>query len=227
MILPSRLERLGVFSRPGRGLWSHVRVRQKDRVEREPALTVDVDLTDSEGSIVARLHGLRMQRVQRDRLMAAVSSAPLGPTESGKAGADSRRPSAFVDQLHEAPQGNRLGMLVDHLRSEIVTVLGWDSPQQVGPRQKLFDLGMDSLTSVELQQRLEKTLGCPLPLTLAFDYPTVEALAAYIADQLELIATEPVGRPEKDTDRDQAKRVAAMSEDEVQSLLADKLKDLL
>jgi myxalamid-type polyketide synthase MxaB len=119
-------------------------------------------------------------------------------------------------------------LLIGHLRSEVAAVLGWKSAEQIGPRQKLFDLGMDSLTSVELRHRLESSLGCSLPLTVAFDYPNVEALADYLADRLELLQEEQTSeeRPAKRFDA-QAERLAEMSDEEVESLLADKFKELL
>jgi hypothetical protein len=43
---------------------------------------------------------------------------------------------------------------------------------------------MDSLMSVEVRRRLERSLGLPLPTTLAFDYPTVQALVQYIGAEV-------------------------------------------
>ena len=54
----------------------------------------------------------------------------------------------------------------------------------------LFDLGMDSLMSVELKRRLERGAGQPLPSTLTFNYPNVGALAASWR-----LGPGPVGRP--------------------------------
>jgi hypothetical protein len=43
---------------------------------------------------------------------------------------------------------------------------------------------MDSLTSLELRNRLQSTLGCKLPSTLAFDYPTVEAVVDHLVKEV-------------------------------------------
>jgi len=57
---------------------------------------------------------------------------------------------------------------------------------QIEPRQRLFDAGIDSLMSVELKNRLEASLERPLRSTLIFDYPTTEALTNYLAELLNL-----------------------------------------
>ena len=123
---------------------------------------------------------------------------------------------------------DRSDVLLEHVRGEIASVLGWKGPEQVAPRERLFDMGMDSLTSVELRTRLETSLQCSLPLTLAFDYPTAGALAEFVAQQLDLFAD---GEIEESVDEDQfsehAGMLADMSDEEVESLMAEKFKDLL
>ena len=82
---------------------------------------------------------------------------------------------------------------------------------------------MDSLTSVELRHRLEKSLGCPLPVTTAFDYPTPEAVAGYLAEQLHLVA-EPAAAEEKTpTLGETADRLEEMSDEEVGLLIQQQL----
>ncbi len=136
--------------------------------------------------------------------------------------------SAFLDQLRAAPAGERAEMLVGYLRTEVASVLGWDSAGQVGQREKLFDLGMDSLTSVELRHRLEKNLACSLPLTVVFDYPTIEVLAQYVAAR---IAPDRRRTSVYRTGGDRHRRRRRASDVDVgrkiELRLADRLKDLL
>jgi phthiocerol/phenolphthiocerol synthesis type-I polyketide synthase B len=55
------------------------------------------------------------------------------------------------------------------------------SPQLLDPSTGFFQSGMDSLMSVTLQRALSDSLGESLPASVVFDYPTVEALADYLA----------------------------------------------
>jgi myxalamid-type polyketide synthase MxaC len=116
------------------------------------------------------------------------------------------------------------------VRMAVAAVLGWRSATQVGARQRLFDLGLDSLTAVELRRRLERDFGLSLPVTAAFDYPTPEALAGYLAGQLP---HEDAELPPKAIDGEQVngepaepetlERLAELSDQEVASLLQAQL----
>lgn len=63
---------------------------------------------------------------------------------------------------------------------------------EVGADDALMAAGLDSLGSVELKNALERRAGVELPSTLVFDYPTINALAGYLAGKLMTAATLPV-----------------------------------
>ena len=99
--------------------------------------------------------------------------------------------------LAEAPAGERPARLVAYLRSQVAATLGMASPEMLEPRQRLFDLGMDSLMAVEMKNRLEKGLGVSLRSTLLFDYPTLEALARHLGEDVLGLAPGPAeAKPE-------------------------------
>jgi acyl transferase domain-containing protein/acyl carrier protein len=96
----------------------------------------------------------------------------------------SEQQRAFLLRLNKAPSGDRYSLLLEHLREQVCRVLGLSSSRPLDPYQGFFDLGMDSLTSVELRNSLQISLGCPLASTLVFDYPTLDALSKYLAEEL-------------------------------------------
>ncbi len=70
------------------------------------------------------------------------------------------------------------------IRETIATVLGLASYRDVGRDKGLFDMGLDSLMAVDVKNRLQQRLGLSLRATLAFDYPTAQAMAGYLASEL-------------------------------------------
>jgi acyl carrier protein len=69
--------------------------------------------------------------------------------------------------------------LTGFLRAEISKRL-YVEPSQLGPRDNLVELGLDSLKAVELKIALESELGFGLSTSLVFDYPTVESLVGFL-----------------------------------------------
>ncbi|MBW4479949.1 MAG: type I polyketide synthase [Tolypothrix brevis GSE-NOS-MK-07-07A] len=94
----------------------------------------------------------------------------------------------LLEKLKATPAHKRRELLTTYVSSQVAKVLGLTSPEQILPRQRLFDLGIDSLMAVDLKNWLDVSLGQSLRSTLIFDYPTVEALVNYLA--LEVLQME-------------------------------------
>ncbi|MFF2620161.1 type I polyketide synthase, partial [Kitasatospora sp. NPDC058046] len=74
--------------------------------------------------------------------------------------------------------------LLDLVRATAGTVLGYPAGTAVDPERTFKELGFDSLTAVELRNRLHGSTGLRLPATLIFNYPTPKALAGHLREQV-------------------------------------------
>ncbi len=136
--------------------------------------------------------------------------------------------SAFLRELDSADPSERKDLLTDHVRQIVAQVLGFGAYQSIRLEQGFFDMGMDSLTSVELRNRLQASLGCTISSTVAFDYPTVGELVNYLADQVLGLQTvdgdlDGVADPAAIEVASDQEDLEALSEDELAALLAEEL----
>ncbi|MFC4469406.1 type I polyketide synthase, partial [Streptomyces xiangluensis] len=86
--------------------------------------------------------------------------------------------------LRALPPAEQDRTLLDVVRSQVAAVLGHTSPVGIDPERAFKDLGFDSLTAVDLRNRLAASTELTLPTTLVFDHPTPAALTTHLRDRL-------------------------------------------
>ncbi|WP_141763918.1 beta-ketoacyl reductase, partial [Kitasatospora aureofaciens] len=135
-------------------------------VRLDPAAVV------AHGDVPALLRGLVRGRVRRAVVARSAVTAGLAQRLS-TLGGDERR-----------------AVVLELVREQIAVVLGHEGGSAVDPSRAFQDLGFDSLTAVELRNRLRSVTGLQLPATVVFDYPTARALAGFLLEGL--LGTESV-----------------------------------
>jgi mycoketide-CoA synthase len=98
--------------------------------------------------------------------------------------------SELLQRLEGLRDDEQHSVLLDLVRSHIATVLGNSTPESIDPDKAFQELGFDSLTAVEMRNRLKAATGLPLSPTLIFDYPNSAALAGYFRQALVGASTE-------------------------------------
>jgi acyl carrier protein len=186
------------------------------------------------GAVVAHVDWRALRAVYESRrprpLLSDLGAEPAPAARaSGPAAAEIKGGEPdLVRRCRESPAGKRRDLVLATVRDAAARILGLDPAQPMDPTQGLFEMGMDSLMSVELKSRLQACVGRSLPSTLTFNYPNVGALADYLIKEVlsaaEPAAPEAVETPRAVTGVDApVAELDDLSEDELAAMLATRL----
>jgi acyl carrier protein len=132
----------------------------------------------------------------------------------------------LISRLRAATPRRRSRLLMEYLQEQLGARLGLE-PAEIGPRDNLMDLGMDSLKAIELKTLLEAELDLELSSSLAFDQPNLEFLTGFLLESARLTAPEAPAAPEPASPLpSSSSEPTGLSEDQLAELLAAELGDL-
>jgi acyl carrier protein len=145
--------------------------------------------------------------------------------------ADDSVASGLLQDLQNAEPDERHELLVSFLSDRIVAILGLASVDQINTHKALSEMGMDSLMAVELKNTLDAAVKRNLPATIAFEYPTIDAMATYLVNdvltfeaEVDLPVEEPPAAEREDTALDATlSRLEGLSDEEAEALLLEEL----
>ncbi|MER7008813.1 type I polyketide synthase, partial [Dactylosporangium sp. NPDC000555] len=146
----------------------------------------DAAITADRAVVVAARTDMQALREHAPALLGVLDRQPVRRV-ADSAGADGA--SALQARLTGRTRTEQTGLLAELVRDSVAAVLGFSGATPVHSDRTFKELGFDSLTALELRNRLNAATRLRLPATLVFDHPTVDALAGHLCD---LVAPEPV-----------------------------------
>ncbi|PNE42856.1 hypothetical protein AOB60_01830 [Streptomyces noursei] len=171
-----------------RGMAANLARADLDRMKRSgiAGLTADDGFALMDTALASGRPVLLPVRLDTRALRATAASgslaAPLRALVHVAAAEATQAPAADTlrDRLGSLAPEDRRQVLLDVVRGQVALVLGHTDPERVEPQRAFKDLGFDSLTAVELRNRLNAATGLALPTTLVFDHPTPAALTDHV-----------------------------------------------
>lgn len=205
------------FWQSASGLTGHLDDADRDRLARNGVLPMPTQqalaLFDAAGAdggaalVTAMLnpnsHGAGLSPLLRD--LAVPTRRAAG------ANGPARDRGSQADKLAKMPAPHRADTLVRLVRSHAATVLGYPGPDAIGRDRPFRELGIDSLTAVELRNRIGAETGVRLSPTVVFDHPSPLRLAEYITARLE-------PAPDDETPQVPVQQVAAASGERIDEM---------
>ncbi|MEV0186640.1 SDR family NAD(P)-dependent oxidoreductase [Streptomyces sp. NPDC050625] len=190
----------------------------------DAALTVDRPVI-----VPVRLDVPGLRAMARAGMLPVVLRGLVGDTgaASGEAAAAGTPAPALARRLAGMPEADQEKVLLDLVRHQAAAALGHATAARIEPTTAFRDIGFDSLTAVELRNRLKAATGLRLKPTLVFDHPSPVAIARLLHKDLVLDLTAEASPVLGELDRLEAQLAALTPQDAVRDKVTARLKALL
>ncbi|MFE2753905.1 type I polyketide synthase [Actinosynnema sp. NPDC059335] len=165
--------------------WSLLQAAQGQNPERVVLVDFDTERADVGVAAAAAAAGLRLAAV-RD------GSVLTPPRQDAPAAAEQPDRSALRAELAATPAAGRRPAVLAAVRAEVAAVLQRDDASGIEEDRAFQALGFDSLTAVDLRNRLGAVVGEQLSATVVFDHPTLGALTDHLLGLLVASAEAPL-----------------------------------
>ncbi|MGW1958594.1 SDR family NAD(P)-dependent oxidoreductase, partial [Streptomyces sp. NPDC001920] len=194
----------------GSGLTGHLDQADRHRMSRNGLLPLPTDdalsLLDAALSAAHTDAVLLPARLGAGALAAQAADGSLNPLLRGLVRIPPRRVSAggpsLAARLTGLSEQEQYRLVLDLVREQVTAVLGHSSTAAViDPERAFKELGFDSLTAVDLRNRLNALTGLRLPATLVFDHPTAHALATHLCERTAPVRLTPAESALAELDR--------------------------
>ncbi|MFL9915755.1 SDR family NAD(P)-dependent oxidoreductase [Paraburkholderia fungorum] len=121
----------------------------------------------------------------------------LLPQQSHRVGETAQK---LRNEIVAATAPERVRLVSDYFSGELIEVLGISSSQPIDPQQGFNELGLDSLMSIELRNRVSRDLDMPLSATVIFEYPTLNLMTEFLVNRIAAhdASTTPAVSPAQD-----------------------------
>ncbi|MBT3220133.1 MAG: AMP-binding protein [Proteobacteria bacterium] len=157
-------------------------------------------------------------KIQRQKTRQAFQQGTLETIALWQAaGLTSTGNDGLRQRLERAPNRRRVPLVQQHLQKQAALLLGVD-PSDIDTDSPMHDLGLDSVRAVQLVEDLATQLSLSFSSSVAFDHPTIDALATFVVEQLH-----PREAPEEEVGNAD---INSMSDDEVEAMLLRELEKL-
>ncbi|AUS82040.1 type I polyketide synthase [Actinoalloteichus sp. AHMU CJ021] len=145
----------------------------------------------------------------------------------GPAGPGGREPVELAQTLAGLSETEQHSLLLEVVREQVAAVLGFTGPEAVVVKRAFQEMGLDSVTAVELRNRLGGRTGLKLPVTMAFDYPHAERLAEFLRERITRDGDAATAAALEGLDRIEAAMVSAAPEGPGRARVVHRMRALI